>query len=123
MYPVECTVLVGMNIVALKDQVVAQDVLLTLADVFPQTQSVAVTNDATLSTMLEDEGEIRIVVLEVSPALMLHNSRLKTLCANGTRVILIGQRDEAESLSAFPFQSLEKPFSTDALVSVLQSER
>lgn len=109
----------AVNIVALKDEIVAQDVALTLSDLFPRTESVTVSDLQRLSRMIECRDAIQVAILEMSPAAFLTAPEAASLTSHGARVVLVGPTETGRGAGPFPFRTLEKPFTTEALVAVL----
>lgn len=113
----------AVNIVLMKDQVVAEDVVLTLSDLYPHVEAVAVPNLRLLSEMIDSLSTIRFAILEVSEQEFRANPNVANLNARGAHVILVDDLLDdgihGSACGAKSFCTLEKPFSTETLVACL----
>ena len=112
----EADVTIGM----VKDMIVAEDLVQTLTDLFPQFEAVAVPDAHHLADALGSLRRIGVAVLEMSPADFRNGPFLAALRASGARVVLLWTTDCGAADGDFSL--LEKPFTTRALVALLRSE-
>jgi hypothetical protein len=110
----------GVNIVMVRDMIVAEDLVQTLRDLFPQFEAVAVRDLCHLAHALDSLRRIGVAVIEMSPADFRHSPFLAALRARGARVVLLWTT-EGEAVDG-EFALLEKPFTTKSLVALLRSE-
>ena len=111
----------GVNIVMVRDVIVAEDLVLTLSDMFPHFDAVSVANLTSLAEVLEPIHRIGVAVLEMSPADFRAGTLLSVLKTKGARILLLWTTD-GDAPDA-DFSLLEKPFTTEALVALLRTER
>lgn len=109
----------AVNIVALQDEIVAQDVALTLTDLYPGTETVTVADRGLLSKIIESRDLVQIAVLEMTPSEFRAWPEAARLSARGARVLLIAPPEPPGAGAPFSYRTLEKPFTTEALVAVL----
>lgn len=111
----------GVNIVMVRDVIVAEDLLLTLSDLFPQFDVVSVPDLSQLRAALEPIHRIGVAVLEMSPADFRAGPFLAALKEKGARVLLLWTTDGTAPDAEFSL--LEKPFTTEALITLLREDR
>lgn len=108
----------SVNIVMVQDMIVEEDLVLTLSDLFPQVEAVRVSDLSALAEALTPFHRIGVAVLEMSPADFRAGPFLAALKEKGARVLLLWSGDGGTADADFGL--LEKPFTTDALVSLIR---
>jgi hypothetical protein len=108
------------NLVMVRDMIVAEDLVQTLADLFPQFEAVAIRDVWQLADALDALPRIGVAVLEMSPTDFRNSPFVAALRARGARVVLLWTTDGEAADGEFAL--LEKPFTTDALVALLCSQ-
>lgn len=104
---------------AFEDEIVAQDVILTLSDLCPDVASVSVCDPGRLPRIIASCDAIRFAILETGPFNFGAGPLVAALAARGAQVVLVGPTGTATEPGRSPFGVLEKPFTTDALIAVL----